>query len=437
MRRLRVIGIGPGHPDQVTVEAVAALNDVDAFIVADKDRGVDDLVAAREEICRRHIRGDHRIIEVPDPPRDRSPASYGRAVGDWHESRAAAYEAVIREQIGEDETGGFLVWGDPALYDSTIRVVERILARGELGFEYDVVPGVSSVQLLAARHRLVLNRVGEPITVTTGRRLADAADDGTDDLVVMLDGRLACADLAGDWDIWWGTNLGTRDESLVAGRLSEVIGEIRHRREEAKRGSGWVMDCYLLRRAGPWPARTLVIGGARSGKSREAERMLAEEPAVTYVATGYPASADQEWAERVARHRQRRPEHWQTCETLDLVSLLAAEGPPLLVDCLTLWLTRVMDRHHAWDDGAWAAGASAAVTAEIDGVVAAWHATRRRVVSVTNEVGQGLVPASAASGRFRDLMGGLNAAIAAESDDVRWCVAGRVLRLGAGGRARA
>lgn len=250
MRSLLLIGIGAGHPDQVTVEAVRALNRVDAFIVADKRRGVDDLVAVREEICRRHIDGDYRLIEVPDPPRDRSPSSYEDAVADWHDARAVAYEGVLRDQVGEHETAGFLVWGDPSLYDSTIRVVERIRARGLLDLDYEVVPGISSVQVLAARHRIVLNGVGQPVTVTTGRRLPEAVAQGRDNIVVMLDGQLSCAALDGEWDIWWGANLGTPDEGLVAGRLHEVIEDIRRAREAAKRGSGWVMDTYLLRRAG-------------------------------------------------------------------------------------------------------------------------------------------------------------------------------------------
>ena len=185
---------------------------------------------------------------------------------------------------------------------------------------------------------------------------------------------------------------------------------------------------------GPRPARaatgrTVVIGGARSGKSAEAERCLAAEERVTYVATAYPADHDGEWAERVRLHRDRRPPGWTTLDTPDLVPLLAGHGGPLLVDCLTLWLTRVMDRYDAWDDGAWACGAEKAVLAEIDALVNAWRTTARRVVAVTNEVGQGVVPATASGRRFRDVMGRLNAAICAETEDVRWCVAGRVVPL--------
>lgn len=177
------------------------------------------------------------------------------------------------------------------------------------------------------------------------------------------------------------------------------------------------------------PLRSLVLGGARSGKSREAERMLAAEPSVTYVATAYPAELDDEWAERVRLHRDRRPSHWETLETLDLVALLDKPGPPLLVDCLTLWLTRVMDAHDAWSDDAWAAGAEQAVDAEVEALAAAWRTTERRVVAVSNEVGQGVVPESAAGRRFRDQMGRLNARIASVTEDVRWCTAGRVSTL--------
>ncbi len=179
----------------------------------------------------------------------------------------------------------------------------------------------------------------------------------------------------------------------------------------------------------PPAVRTLVVGGARSGKSSEAERLLAAEVEVVYVATAYPADHDDEWASRVRLHPERRPAHWTTVETTDLVPLLAADGPPLLVDCLTLWLTRVMDRHGAWDDASWAVTGEQAVLDEVDRLARAWRTTGRRVVAVTNEVGQGVVPESSAGRRFRDLMGHLNARIAAETEDVRWCVAGRVTRL--------
>jgi precorrin-6A synthase len=250
VRHAHVVGIGPGGADQLTVEAVRRLGDCDAFLVADKG-SASDLVALRGEILARHVPGPHRLVEVADPPRDRSPhttASYERAVEDWHDARAAAFASAIVDSVPDGGTVGFLVWGDPALYDSTIRVLDRILTAG-MSLSYDVVPGVSAVSLLAARHRLVLNTVGSSITVTTGRRLLESVAAGGDNLVVMLDGGLACASLTlPEWDIWWGANLGTSDEALVSGPLAEVLSEIEEARAEAKAVRGWLMDTYLLRR---------------------------------------------------------------------------------------------------------------------------------------------------------------------------------------------
>lgn len=254
MPRVLVVGIGPGGPDQLTVEAVRALNEVDVFVVADKGRGgggsagADDLVRLREEVCRRHVSGAYRMVEVPDPERDRSPVSYGAAVRAWHQARAERYEQVLLEQVADGEVVGFLVWGDPALYDSTLRVLDQVRARGRVGVSTEVVPGVSSIALLAARHRIVLNRVGAPVVVTTGRLLPEAVAAGHTDLVVMLDGALTCAELTDDWQIWWGANLGTAGEELVSGRLADVLPAIRAARGRARRARGWVMDTYLLRR---------------------------------------------------------------------------------------------------------------------------------------------------------------------------------------------
>ncbi len=235
---IRVVGIGC-HPGQLTLEAREAIAGCDYVIAADK--GPDDpLLALRRAICEDL---GVELVAVPDPPRDRDPgldeSGYDSAVLDWHDARAAAYGSLLAQRPG---TVGFLVWGDPAFYDSTIRVVER------LGVEYDVLPGVSALSLLAARHRVVLHEVGRPVLVTTGRRLAAEVAAGHDNLVVMLDGRLQAADLDGDWDIWWGANLGSPHEELVAGRLADVVDAIRAARARARDADGWVMDTYLLRR---------------------------------------------------------------------------------------------------------------------------------------------------------------------------------------------
>ncbi|QHY95129.1 Bifunctional adenosylcobalamin biosynthesis protein CobU [Streptomyces sp. S4.7] len=177
------------------------------------------------------------------------------------------------------------------------------------------------------------------------------------------------------------------------------------------------------------PRRTLVTGGARSGKSYEAERRLAAFPGVLYVATGGTREGDPEWRARVLAHRDRRPGSWRTAETCDLAPLLAGEGPPLLVDCLSLWLTDAMDRVDAWDDAAWAAGGEEALRERTGELVGAVRATRRTVVLVTNEVGSGVVPATASGRRFRDELGRLNAAVAAECAHVLLVVAGQAIAL--------
>lgn len=177
------------------------------------------------------------------------------------------------------------------------------------------------------------------------------------------------------------------------------------------------------------PRRTLVLGGARSGKSVEAERRLEAFPDVLYVATGGTRGGDGEWASRVAVHRERRPGSWRTSETCDLVPLLAEDGPPLLIDCLSLWLTDAMDAVGAWDDAQWADGGERALRERVRELTGAVRATRRTLVAVSNEVGSGIVPATASGRRYRDELGRLNAAFAAECEHVLLVVAGQAVAL--------
>jgi precorrin-6A synthase len=250
VRKLLVIGIGAGDPEHVTAQAIRALNAADVFFVVEKGQERHDLVDLRREICERYVESpSYRTVELRDPERDRTSAAYGEAVAAWRHARAELWEAAIRDELREDECGAFLVWGDPALYDSTLAVVEEILARGAIELDYEVVPGISSVQALAARHRIALNRIGRPIVITTGRRLSEGLHDEADDVVVMLDARCAFRRLAGQpVDIYWGAYIGTPDELLVAGDVAEVADEIERVRAEARERKGWIMDTYLLRR---------------------------------------------------------------------------------------------------------------------------------------------------------------------------------------------
>ncbi|MEV1061989.1 precorrin-6A synthase (deacetylating) [Streptomyces sp. NPDC050263] len=252
MRKIHVIGIGAGDPEQLTLQAVRALRSTDVFFVLDKGEVKSDLTRLRHDLLDTHIpHGSYRVVEARDPERDRRAggAAYSPAVGDWRSARAEIYERLIAEELGEDESGAFLVWGDPALYDSTLGILKEVLDRGTVAFEYDVVPGISSVSALVARHRTGLNRVARPVQITTGRRLAEGFPEGVDDVVVMLDAHQTFRQYAeDDVDIYWGAYIGTPDEILVSGPIAEAGPRIERLRAEARERKGWIMDTYLLRR---------------------------------------------------------------------------------------------------------------------------------------------------------------------------------------------
>jgi precorrin-6A synthase len=250
--------MGPGHPDQVTVQAVQALNRADVFFRIDKGDDKSGLTAARVEILRRHAAdGGYRVVDIPEPPRDRSGSldadGYRGAVSDWHAARAELIAAAIEAELGDDGVGAFLVWGDPSVYDSMLRIVDRVLALGTVAFSCTVIPGVTSVQALAAAHRIPLNRVGEPIHITPARRLAERPEpglpDGLDSAVVMLDrGFTAAGFEEPGLEVYWGAYLSTPDEVLISGPLAEVADEITATRVRLREEHGWIMDTYLVRR---------------------------------------------------------------------------------------------------------------------------------------------------------------------------------------------
>ena len=246
MRKLSIIGIGAGNPDHITVQAIKALGSVDVIFLIGKGGDKEDLAQLRKDICARYITKPYRIVEAQDPERDRAPANYETAVTDWHAQRAAIYERMIRE-LSDDQHGAFLVWGDPSLYDSTLRIVDQVAAMKTVTFELEVIPGITSVQALAARHKIALNRIGGPIHITTGRLLVNGMQ--ADNVVVMLDGDCAFKNVKDiGVDIYWGAYVGTADEILVSGKLQERGPEIEKIRSEARARHGWIMDTYLLRK---------------------------------------------------------------------------------------------------------------------------------------------------------------------------------------------
>jgi precorrin-6A synthase len=253
MRKLYIIGIGPGDPEQVTMQAIRAMNAVDVFFMMNKGEAKDDLVRLRREICDRYIdKKSYRIVEMPDPERDPSIPSYAVRVEAWHQQRAVLYEELIERELGEESCGGILVWGDPSLYDSTLRVIDQVIQRGKVSFEYEVIPGITSVQALAARHKIVLNGIGESVSITTGRQLAaNGLPADTENVAVMLDGNNSFKAFVDQHiEIYWGAYVGTEKEILLSGKLAELAEKIEATRSEARTRNGWIMDIYLLRRAG-------------------------------------------------------------------------------------------------------------------------------------------------------------------------------------------
>jgi precorrin-6A synthase len=253
MRKLLVIGIGAGNPDHMTVQAIDGLNRADVLFIPDKGAKKNDLAELRRQICDRFVTNpDSRRVEFDVPVRAEPAPSYRSTVDDWHEAIAAIYEGLIRDELSHDGCGAFLIWGDPSLYDSALRILERVRMRGNVEFELEVIPGITAVRALAASHRTALNRIGDAVQITTGRRLTEEGlPDNAGSTVVMLDGKCAFNTLDDkDLVIHWGAYLGTPDEVLISGRLGDVGDEIVKTRDEARRKKGWIMDTYLLRKPG-------------------------------------------------------------------------------------------------------------------------------------------------------------------------------------------
>jgi precorrin-6A synthase len=247
MKNVLLIGIGPGDPRQITYEAVDALRQASVFFVLDKGADKDHLLRLRKAILQRYRpEGGYRLVQVADPVRDSGADDYVGAVRRWHRQRAVLYAQLIEHEIGAGEVGAFLLWGEPTLYDSTLRILDLVREQG-VALRLQVIPGISSVQALAARHQVPLNRIGEPLTVLPGRRLAE---QGTiDNVLVMLDGQCVFAQLDDPaLVIYWGAYLGTEDELLIAGPLQAVKAHILQVREHERVRKGWIMDTYLLRR---------------------------------------------------------------------------------------------------------------------------------------------------------------------------------------------
>lgn len=248
MRHIHIIGIGTGNPEHLTVQAINAMNAADVVFIPTKGAAKADLAELRREICERYLtREGVRIIEFEVPKRAVQDRSYVQSVDDWHAEIARIYEGLIGD-LPETGAGAFLVWGDPSLYDSTIRIIERVRNAGTCAFDYHVVPGITSIQALAASHRIPVNLVGKPVEITTGRRLLEEGLTHQS-TVIMLDGEQAFSKIDDpDAEIFWGAYLGTKDEIIRSGRLGDIADDIVQLRADERRRHGWIMDIYLLRK---------------------------------------------------------------------------------------------------------------------------------------------------------------------------------------------
>ncbi|WP_119168480.1 precorrin-6A synthase (deacetylating) [Algihabitans albus] len=247
MRELALIGIGTGNPDHLTYQGAAAINAADLILIPRKGGDKADLADLRKLICARVLTNRAaRVFEFDLPRRDRDNPDYGAGVRDWHEAIAMAWTEAIAAQTAAPERVALLVWGDPALYDSSLRIARRFDPPPRLR----VVPGITAIQALTAAHAIPLNEIGAPVLVTTGRRLRDGGwPEGSDTLVVMLDGDCAFQTLPSDGaTIWWGAYLGMAEELLFSGSLADAGPKIVAARAAARARHGWIMDIYLLRR---------------------------------------------------------------------------------------------------------------------------------------------------------------------------------------------
>jgi precorrin-6A synthase len=244
MIRLSLIGIGTGNPDHLTRAAIRAMNDADLVLLPRKGEAKSDLIDLRRAICAEVLTGETRIVEFDMPVRS-AEGVYVDGVIDWHDAIAAIWMEQIAGHLPEGGTLALLVWGDPSLYDSSLRIAERLGPAVEIS----VVPGITSVQALTAAHGICLNRLADPVLITTGRQLREQGwPVGVRDIVVMLDGHCAFQTLPPQGlEIWWGAYLGMEQQALAQGPLAVAGPKIVERRQSLRRRHGWIMDVYLLR----------------------------------------------------------------------------------------------------------------------------------------------------------------------------------------------
>jgi precorrin-6A synthase len=242
-----LIGIGCGDPEQLTLAAVRAINAADLILIPRKGEEKSDLAELRREICARVLTSvKTRLVEFDLPERDAAREDYRGGVDDWHDAVAAVWSREIKQHLGSNGRAAFLIWGDPSLYDSSLRIARRLDPVPQI----EVIPGVTAIQALCAAHAIPLNEIGAPVMVTTGRQLREHGwPAAVETVVVMLDAGTAFQSLdpVGLY-IWWGAYLGMPDQIIFSGPLAEVGAKIVEARAAARARHGWIMDSYILKR---------------------------------------------------------------------------------------------------------------------------------------------------------------------------------------------
>jgi len=250
MIELVLIGIGTGNPEHLTLQAIGALNRADLILIPRKGADKADLADLRRLICATHLNGPAQLVEFDLPVRDSAAPRYLAGVHDWHAAIAAAWAQQIAAHLPQGGRVALLVWGDPSLYDSSLRIAAQLQADG-MALRVEVIPGLTSMQLLTAAHAIPLNTLGAPVLITTGRQLREGGwPAGLDTVVVMLDGACAFQTLPPErLHIYWAAYLGMPHQVLMEGPLASTGPRILTARAAAREAHGWLMDIYLLRRA--------------------------------------------------------------------------------------------------------------------------------------------------------------------------------------------
>ncbi|SHH61588.1 precorrin-6A synthase (deacetylating) [Cognatishimia maritima] len=250
MIALSLVGIGSGNPDHLTLQAIKTLEAADLILLPRKGDEKSDLADLRRGIVAEVLQTAPKVVEFDYPVRDAKTPKYLDGVNTWHDALAKIWSGLIHDHSGSDAHVALMVWGDPSLYDSTLRIADRLKAQG-LQIDVQVVPGITSLQMLTAAHAIPLNDLGAPVIITTGRQLRDHGWPlGADTVAVMLDGECSFQHLsdAQQIDIWWGGYVGMPQQVLRAGLLAEISDDIIQTRAEARAENGWIMDIYLMRK---------------------------------------------------------------------------------------------------------------------------------------------------------------------------------------------